>query len=205
VQIVVVVLVTAALACMAAAAALPAENGAGSEAQNPIVRRVLTHRAGPTALALALALLALPLVAVSLDAVSTANGAYLGSNPPRLGLTDPARWAGAAGAVMTAALVSGTIGGLIVRKHRKIGALVAFVLGWQVAIAALPVLPALLNLNVGFAYFCIDSCGPAIQTSDLGTPLFYAVMPWTLELSALLAPLPFVVLAVGVIAWKRIL
>jgi len=72
--------------------------------------------------------------------------------PDGLPLADLGRWSGAAGAVLAAALVAGTIGGLIVRRHAKLGGLLTVLLAWEVAIAAIPLLSSLFHLDVGFAH-----------------------------------------------------
>lgn len=168
--------------------------------------RLLDHPAGPAMLAAAFALLSLPLVALSLDGVSTAGSMYEPGGPIRLGLIDPGRWVGAFGSVLAAGLVAGTVGGSLVRKHAKIGVFVTLVVAWEVAIAALPVLPALLRMDAGFAYYCLDSCQPAISGKNPDGVLFLLVQPWTtLALAPLVAPGPILTLTVGVAVWAWIL
>ena len=170
------------------------------------VYRLLDHRTGPALLATVLAMLSLPLVALSLDAVSTSGGLYRGDEPIRLGLLDPGRWSGAFGAVLAAAVVAGAIGGPLVLKHAKIGGLVTLVLAWEVAIAALTVVPSLLRMDVGFAYTCLDSCSPAIAAKNPDGILFLLVQPWTtMGLAPLVAPLPMLTLMVGVAVWVKLL
>jgi len=172
----------------------------------PAAQRLLAEPAGPTALAVLFALVSLPIVALSLDGVYAPAGVYLGQDQVgRLPLTDLGRWTAAAGAVLAAAVFSGTIGGLLVRRHAKLGGLLTLLLAWQVGIATLPLAPALLHQDVGFVYFCLDGCSAAIESSDPATALQAAVTPWAVQLSPLFAPVPFVTLAVGVIAWTRLL
>jgi hypothetical protein len=123
-----------------------------------------------------------------------------------LPLTDPGRWSGAAGAVLGSAFVSGTIGGLIVRRHAVIGGMVSLLLAWLVAIAALPVLPGLFQLDVAFQYFCECIARAAALSSDPTSGLrLLAQAPFALPLSPYYEPVPFVSLAVGVVAWARLL
>ena len=180
------------------------------------VRRMLTHWSGPTVLAVLLALLSLPLVAISLDAVqATPRGGAMnctGSYPDvftpdlciydGLPLTDPGRWSAAAGAVLAAALLAGTIGGRIVRRHAKLGGLLTVLLAWEVAIASIPLLPATFHLDVAFA----QALGwmPAVRSTEATSGLS-AAATWLVLISPLAEPVPFVLLLVGVVVWTKLL
>ena len=202
----VLTLVAAWILILAAMAWSPAPGQPGSLfAVPPIALRLLAGRAAPTALAVCLALLSLPIVALSLDVVSVTPGVYLGTDPTRLSPMELARWSSAAGAVLAAGLVAGTLGGFLVRSHAKSGAALTFVLAWQIGIAALPIVPALLHTNTGFAYFCIDGCSAALDSRNPGTGLQAALIPFALLLSPLLAPVAFAALSVGVVAWTKLL
>jgi hypothetical protein len=196
-----------ALLCVGGAwfiSADPARKGLGRLPLPPAAQRMLAQPAGPTVLALLLAALSLPIVSLSLDAVSAPRDVYL-STPIYLAPTDPGRWLSAAGSVFSAALVAGAIGGLLVRRHARVGAILTFLLAWEIALIALPVVPALLHLDIGFAYVCLDSCGVAIESSDPTNGLRLAVLPWAVEMSPLFAPASFVALVGGVVAWTRLL
>jgi len=172
-----------------------------------VARRTLTHWSGPTALAVLLALLSLPLVAISLDAVQAppgsdydSRGFFDGCHFPvvALSLIDLGRWTAAAGAVLAAALVAGTIGGLIVRRHAKLGGILTLLLAWEVAIAALPLLPWLFHLDVALGF---GGCGKPLEPNDGLRLAGYGLIPF----SQLYQPVPFVLLLVGVIVWTTLL
>jgi hypothetical protein len=177
-----------------------------------VVRGVLTHWSGPTVLAVLLALLSLPLVAISLDAVQAppwvdamnCRGGLIDSREPciydGLPLADLGRWSGAAGAVLAAALVAGAIGGLIVRRHAKIGGLLTVLLAWEVAIAAIPLLPATFHLDVAFAH--AEGWMPLIRPTEPTSGLHTA--GWVL-ISPLYEPVPLALLLVGVVVWTKLL
>jgi ABC-type branched-subunit amino acid transport system permease subunit len=169
---------------------------------------MLTHWSGPTVLAVLLALLSLPLVAISLDADSGApcgGGLFSGRTCiyDGLPLANLGRWAAAAGAVLTAALVAGTIGGMVVRRHAVTGGILTVLLAWEVAVAALPWLPSLLDLDVGFGFN--GSFGAQIQSSHPSSGLGVALLIPLLPLEWCREPVPFVLLLAGVVAWTVIL
>jgi len=180
-----------------------------------LVRRTLTHWSGPTVLAVLLALLSLPLVAISLNAVQAppwvdamnCRGGLIDSQEPciyvRLPLADLGRWTGAAGAVLAAALVAGAIGGLIVRRHAKIGGLLTVLLAWEVAIAAIPLLPATFHLDVAFAH--AEGWMPLIRPTEPTSGLSAAGNPLWVLLSPLYEPVPLALLLVGVVVWTKLL
>lgn len=174
-------------------------------------RRVLVHpRLGgswvPTALAVVFALVSLPFVAVTLDAVNIPEDGYLAGHAVRLGMFDIGRWTAAAGGVLAAALVAGTIGGLIVRKYSAVAALVTFPIAWLVAMSTVPYVPWLLHQDVGFVYTCMDVCSVWSQSSDPASGLgWVGPAAWLLGWSPYYEPVPFFALMIGVIAWARLL
>lgn len=196
-----------AVVCLVAAASKSPEAGVPGWTLElpPTVLRVLAGSSGPTVLALFLALLSLPLVVLSLDVVSYYPGVPLGTQGNEVSLLDLGRWSGAGGAVFGSALVAGTVGGMAFRRNAVFAGLAAFLLAWMVAIAALPLLPALLGQEVGFAYSCLDSCGPALSSSNPTQAIELAVMPWALMMSVFMAPVPFITLGCGVVAWTKLL
>jgi hypothetical protein len=201
----IIMLVVLAAACLLATLLVSPESGGdGGFELPPAVLQILTRPAGPTILALILAPLSLPIVALSLDAVSAPPDAYL-ATPARLAEADPSRWISAVGCVLVAALVAGTAGGVLVRRHARVGAILTFLLAWEMAIVALPVLPALLHLDVGFAYVCLDGCGVAIESGNPVGALQLAVMPWAVLMSPFFAPIPFVTLLGGIFVWTKML
>jgi hypothetical protein len=172
-----------------------------------VARRTMNHWSGPTVLAVLLALVSLPFVALSLDAVQAppgsdydSRGLFEGCRFPvdRLPLTDLGRWTAAAGAVLAAALVAGTIGGLIVRRHAKLGGILTFLLAWEVAIAALPLLPWMFHLDMALGLGGW-SCGKPLDPSD-GVALAEKGL-----LGPFYEPVPFALLLAGVVAWTVLL
>jgi hypothetical protein len=67
----------------------------------------------------------------------------------------------ALGAVTAGSLAGGILGGSVVRKQPVLGLALALVVAWPVAIATLPLLPALLGWPYQ-AYVCTDGCTPWI-------------------------------------------
>jgi hypothetical protein len=160
----------------------------------------LAGRSGPTTIAVLFALLSLPIVALSLDAVDTTGDAYFFQNDwsPATSL---GQWSAAASAVLFSAVIAGTVGAPLVRRHARIGALVTFHLALLVAIPALPILPALLGQNVGAGVLCIDMCQATTNTNNLLNGLFADLF---FVFSPLPEPVPIVTLIVGVGLWTVI-
>jgi hypothetical protein len=194
------------------------EGAAHAGRMSKLARRALSHWSSPTVLAVLLALLSLPLVAISLDAVQAppwvgamnCKGGIFDSREPcvydGLPLTDLGRWAAAAGAVLAAALISGTIGGWIVRRHAVTGGIFTVLLAWEVAVAALPVLPSLFHLDVDFGYAADwASWGAQIQSSNPTSGLGVASAIPFLQLEWCRESVPFALLLVGVVAWTALL
>jgi hypothetical protein len=160
---------------------------------------IVSRPLGPALLALALALVSLPFVALTLHAYPYSR--YQVGFVSDLSPTDPARWTAAVSAVIPSALVTGVVARLV-RRHRNLMA-ATFLLAWIVAIATTPVIPTLLGQNVGFGGpICIDTCWAPISTSaPAGAPVIAVLFWW-------LGPLvgefgPFAVLAAGFVAWFR--
>lgn len=151
---------------------------------------------GPTGLALLFALLSLPLVGLTLGATPGET-----HRNDLLSATDPSRWSAAASAAFISALVAGTIGARVVRRHARVGALFTFMLALIVAIPALPLLPALLGQNVGAGFLCLGACSDVTTTTNLITgvwaDLFFLFAP-------LYEPVPVLILALGVGLWAHL-
>jgi MFS family permease len=157
-------------------------------------------RVRPTALALLLALVAWPLVALTMGAVYPHH-----PEPPASAFS---QWAAAASAVFLSALVAGPIGSLVVRRHVFVGGVFTFVLALVVAIASLPLLPLLLGQEVGVGCqsaiapgLSSSHCDPVITTTNLANDLQAVPFFW---LAPFLEPVPVLVLAVGVSVWTAI-
>ena len=155
----------------------------------------------PTVLALLLALVAWPIVAVTIHAVYPWHDV----SGPEVPASQLGRWSAAAGAVLLSALVAGAIGGLMVRRRAVAGGLATFAIALAVAIPSLPLLPMLLGEEVGVGCqsaiapgLTSSPCGALIETGDLGTNLEAVPFFW---LAPLVEPIPVLVLAVGVSVW----
>jgi hypothetical protein len=160
----------------------------------PALVRWVPSRYRPTALALLLALASLPLVAVTL--APTSAGDYMRDQP--IPATALGQWSAAASAAFISALVAGTFGGRVVRRHAIAGACLTFVIALLVAIPALPLFPAMLGENVGVGRVCLDGCWALTATNDLGYGLFSDVF---FMLAPFYEPVPVLTLAVGVAVW----
>jgi hypothetical protein len=164
--------------------------------------------AWPTALALLLALVAWPPVALTLGAV---NPYYNGVDPER-----PAsalgQWSAAGGAVFLSALLAGSIGGLAVRRNAIVGGLFTFILALEVAMASVTLLPMLLGQDVGVACesaiapgLASSPCDPVFTTAQLyGLGDYLGALPF-LWLAPFAEPGPVLVLALGVVVWTVVL
>jgi hypothetical protein len=158
-----------------------------------IIVRLAAGAIGPTRLALILAVIALPAVVVGLPA-------YEGAGPPDMLATlsplSPAVLLAILPAVLASALVAAPLGGWLERRRSWLGAVVAFSVAWIVAIVALPIGPFLAGLPYACCYLGLNGsfviAGPASGVRAVTQGL------WA---SPLLAPVPFVVLLVGVIVW----
>jgi hypothetical protein len=142
-----------------------------------------------------LAILSWPIVAMSLDAGPETLAPDV---QPSMPLDALARWVAAGGAVLSSALIAGTIGGYLVRWRTIVGTVVTGLIAWIIAIIALPIAPALLGLPVGFAYGCFDTCSPVIRSSDPASGLSVAQLFF---LGPLKEEVPFVALVAGVGVW----
>ncbi len=164
-----------------------------------LLRRLLARREGSTVLAVLMALVSLPFVAISLQEYAYTN--YL-RDVAQLAPSDPARWTAAAGAVLFSALIAGFVGGRI--SHNPAGALLTFLLAWCLAIAAAPILPAALGQQVGFGGpICIDSCWAPMSSVD---PSNGAVVSFTLFwLAPLFEPAAFLALLLGFALWYSLI
>jgi uncharacterized RDD family membrane protein YckC len=163
------------------------------------LRRLLARREGPTVLAISLALVSLPFVAISLQAYAYTNDLH---DVAQLAPSDPARWAAAAGAVLFSALIAGFIGGRI--SHNPAGALLTFLLAWCLAIAATPILPAALGQQVGFGGpFCIDGCVAGVSSVDPASGAQSSV--FLFWLAPFLEIGPFFALLLGFALWYSLI
>jgi hypothetical protein len=175
---------------------LPANNehavssdGGGARA---LVRWVPSrHR--PAALALLLALVSLPLVALTLE--PTSAGDYQGLPIPATAL---GQWSAAASAAFISALVAGRLGAGAVKRHAVAGGCLTFVLALLVAIPALPLVPAMLGESVGVGRVCLDGCWALTGTNNLGDGLISDVF---FMLAPFYEPVSVLTLAVGVGVW----
>lgn len=152
----------------------------------------------PALIAVDLALVTLPLIAVTLTVFDTTQLGYWNADVPTLDEADPRRLTTAAGAVLSAALIAGLLGGPLVRRHRTMGALFTFVLASVAAITFYPVVPSMLHQHLGEAAVCVGHCEPVVNSDDVlsgvkAVPFF--------ALAVLVEPIAIFVLAVGVYIW----
>jgi hypothetical protein len=172
----------------------------------------LSDATHPALLAFALAILVWPVVALTLAAVEPtradagANSRFVTAPLLFLSATDPARWAAAGGAVLASALVTGRLCAPLARRHAKLGGWLTLTLAWVVAVATVPVGPALLGRTIGldpnrwmvfggdFA-LVMDTSSPLAALSSWPGPLLFF---W---LGPLLEPVAFLTLVVGVTTW----
>jgi hypothetical protein len=127
-----------------------------------VLARIGSGPAGPVRLAVVLSIAAIPFVGLSLLAPPIFE-VDEGFQPPSL----PSALVVAAIASIAAAVIAGSIGGLIVRRHPTLGALVALGIAWPVAIIVLPMAAAVLRIRLETAYSCFDTCGPMLHTDDV--------------------------------------
>ena len=162
----------------------------------------------PLLLALFLAVLSWPLVALFLPVADFGTVRAFGEAPPQVPLMDPGRWEGAFGAVVAAGIVGGLVGAPLVRYKGILGILVTMAVSWMIAIAALPVLPVLLDGNdggnLGFAPFQLI-VGEGYLPAVTATSTTSGVAPGLLGCfgGPAYAPGPFLLLLVGVVFWAR--
>jgi hypothetical protein len=146
----------------------------------------------PILLALLLAMVSWPVVALSLDL----------SDSPSIG-----HWIGALGAVLAASLVGGIVGAPLVRADALRGGFLTLSIAWIVAIATLPVLPVLVGWTDG------GELGFGCYTIIVGTGCHHAVTAGAIEggvgpafafwIAPLVAPVPFGALLLGIVYWTR--
>ncbi len=155
----------------------------------------------PPVVALLLACVAWPLVALSIDAVDTTTGVvFYGPAPAASQL---ARWSAAGSAVFISAIVAGTVVGPVARRMLVTGAVVAFVVALAVSIAALPLIPAVLGQHVGAG--CYDySGGPCNYASSTNDLLFSFESAGLFFVAPLIEPVPVIILALGVAVWSLV-
>lgn len=158
------------------------------------IQRVAARRWGSLILALGLAVLSIPFAAISIRAVSEFTTSY-----PE-GYVAPIGWeaaiAMATAAVLLAAVVAGTVAGFVVRRRPVGGLILALFLAWPVAIASLPLLPAVFGIPYQGVWFCFDSCAPLISSSPLSAATNYVLAVWIgvigpIEIAAILAGLGY--------------
>ena len=124
---------------------------------------LLARPYAPVMLALGLALLSSPVVAGSLML------------PPEERLIEdvgwvPVDWASAMllalAAVIPAALVGGSLGGLVRSSRPVLGAFVAVWISWAIGIIVLPAAATLLGVTLRAAVMCLDACHATLRDGD---------------------------------------
>ena len=168
------------------------------------MRKLAYHPAGPTVLAVSLALISWPFVALSLPVYERQGAGFSVSDvQPPLSPTDPVRWTAAASAVILSSVIAGFVGGWLIRHRRGPSYWTALPVAWICAIGGTTLLPALLGQHFGAVPICIDGCGYTITTDNpgpnfLAAAIFFWLGPF-IDSHALGA------LIVGFVAWSQIL
>lgn len=183
----------------------PWAEGPLANTQGPIGRglsKLAYHPAGPTFLAVAIATISLPFVALTLQVYEFMD-AFQTSEIQPLSPTDPVRWTATASAVLLSSVIAGVVGGWLIRHRRGYSYWVALLVAWICGIGGTTLLPSLLGQHFGAAPMCIDACGYSITTDQPG---------WNFVAAALffwLGPIyegpAFGILVVGFVAWSQIL
>ena len=157
------------------------------------------HPAGPTILAVALALISLPLVAPGLGLYRLDYAADLAP----MSLTDPARWTTAMSAVLLAAVIGGSVGGWLIRHRSDYSYWTALLLAWIGGIGGSMVLPWFLRQNVGAAQACLDGCSLLVRSDDPTSGFVLgAIFFW---LGAAIEYEAFGALVLGFVVWSQVL
>ncbi len=163
----------------------------------PVGRRMPKEAINATSLALGMAFLAWPIVAMTLD-----FSPLFTTPPTTLNSDEAGRWTAAASAVFFPALIAAPLGAVAVERHARLGGFFTFVMALIVAISSVSVLPTLLGERVEIGYFCMGACGPfftsAASPADLPAGVQMALL---FPFAPLFEPVPVLVLAAGVAIW----
>ena len=164
--------------------------------------RLAHHPAGPTALAVAIALISLPFVAVNLQLYELESSGFAISDIHPLAPTDPARWTAAASAVLLSALIAGSAGGWLLRHRSGYSYWIALLWPGSAASAALPCCPRSL-VSISGPSPCV-STGAATESLQV-----HQARPSSRPLcsagSARSTRVRRLDLVVGFVAWSQIL
>jgi Regulator of chromosome condensation (RCC1) repeat len=146
----------------------------------------------PTYVAVALALLSVPLVALTIHP-NVANAAGSPAAPID-------RWLSAAGAALVSAVVAGTLGGFAARRIGWIAIFPTFLLALVVAAPAAVIVPGIFGHPVAFVTICnfAADCSPILQSTDPRNAILASPLA---VLAPLVEPVAVVTLAVGVVIW----
>ncbi len=127
-----------------------------------VLLRFAAGRWGPTTLAVALAIVATPLVALSFLAppIFELDETF---QAPSLGTALLVAGLASAGA----AVVGGTVGGFVVPRHATLGTLLALALAWPLAIVLTPLAATAIGQPFETAFSCFDTCGAMIQAGEI--------------------------------------
>jgi hypothetical protein len=100
--------------------------------------------------------------------------------------------------VVLAALVSGALGGWLVRRHRATGLFVTLALAWLTAVAVLPVAATLLGIHLRTAIACVFACESNVRSGEPLSGLWAALVVLVSVFQLYVALIvPAVVLIVG--------
>jgi hypothetical protein len=136
-----------------------------------LLHRTLHSPFGPVLSALGLGVLSTPIAAGAIASLRVSTWDHAAALSDR-DLAGPM----ALLAVVAAGLVAGLVAGSFVRQSPIGGLCLAVLIAWPVAVATLPILPALARVGFAGLEVCLDSCGghPAVS-ADLrsGVALFF--------------------------------
>ena len=154
---------------------------------------------GPLLVATGIALISIPILASTLGLFDILKG--ISSDTPTLPTDDIRRWTTVAGCAVPSVLAAATLGAPAVRRHRLTGGVFTFLVALGVAIAAMPMVLALLGQHLGAEKFCLDACSAIIESGNPASGLIADVCyAWT----PLFEPMPMATLALGVSVWTAI-
>ncbi len=117
------------------------------------------------------------------------------------------RWTAAGGGVFLSALVAGSVGGWLLRRNARTGAILTFLLALASAIVGAQLLPAYLGQNVACWVYGPGPAMPCDPVTATGRVIVEDLqsLPLLLLFAPLVQPVAVLTLALGVTLWTRLL
>jgi hypothetical protein len=100
-------------------------------------------------------------------------------------------------AAMISAAVGAGLGGLVAHRFATLGALVAVVVGWTIAVSFTTVMTASLFVPLEAAVLCIDGCGPFITGYETQSAIMSLALGWILSAGSIVLPVAAIALVAG--------